>query len=136
MIEINDRHFPLLVFRFSGEVSLPELEDYLKRQEEFFARGQPMVSVALTHNLKIWEPKVLRRQATWMKDHSELLRKYLVGAAMVITTPAVRGMLKAIMWIQPIHQPYKVCADIPEALEWLRNRCREAGVAIKLPPTL
>jgi hypothetical protein len=136
MIDIDDRQFPLVIYRFSGEVSLAELDAYLKRQEELLSRGKPIISMAIAQDLKMWEARVLRRQASWMKEHSELLRKYLLGAAIVISTPAVRGMLKAFLWIQPIQQPYRVCADVPEALAWLRTRCREAGASIQLPSSI
>jgi hypothetical protein len=136
MIHVDDRHWPLVLFHFSGQVSMVELEEYLRRQDELLARHEMTGSLVTTDNLKMWEPAVLRRQADWIKQNIELLRRYSVGAALVIHSPVVRGMLKAVLWIQPMPQPNIVCADVSEALRWLRSRFLAAKVAVQLPTTL
>jgi hypothetical protein len=136
MIEIDDRHWPLVLFRFSGEVSLAQLNEYLKRQEEFFERGTPMGSLVLTENLRMWDAPVLRRQAEWIKQNVAVLRRYSVGAALIIHSPVVRGMLKAILWIQPMPQPHVVCSTADEALRWLRARFLAANISVALPTTI
>jgi hypothetical protein len=134
MIQIDDRYWPLLVFRFSGQVSMEEMEAYLKRQDEMLVRGQKMASLVLTDHLRMWEMPVMRRQAAWIKEHEPTLRKLSLGAALVITSPVVRGMLKALLWMQPMPQPHLVCATPEQALAWLRERFRAADV--NLPATV
>jgi hypothetical protein len=135
MIDVNDRYWPLVLFRFSGTVSLPQLNAYLKRQDEQLARREHMGSLVLTEDLRMWDAPVLRRQAEWIKQNEETLRRYSVGAALVIRSPVVRGMLKAILWIQPMPQPYVVCSEIDEALRWLHARFLAANVQVQLPGT-
>jgi len=136
MIEVDDRYWPLVVFRFSGEVSLPELNEYLERQDELLSRKQMMGSIVLTDNLRMWEAAVLRRQAEWIKQHLEALRRYSIGVGLIIQSPVVRGMLKAVLWIQPMPQPHLVCATVEEALTWLRPRFLAAHVNVELPHTI
>ena len=133
MISIDDRHWPLVVFRYQGEVSMPDLEACLHRQEEMIVRQQPCVSLVLTTELKMWETAVLRRQADWIKAHHDDLRKLSLGVALVIASPVVRGMLKAVLWLQPIPQPHVVVPSIAQALPWLRTRLAERKLRTSLP---
>jgi hypothetical protein len=133
MIEVDDRHWPLVLYRFSGDVSLPELDDYLKRQDEMLQRKQMTGSLVLTDHVKMWDTPVLRRQADWIKRNEEMLRRYSVGAALIIQSPIVRGMLKALLWMQPMPQPHMVSGNVDEALRWLRSRFLAANVTVEMP---
>jgi hypothetical protein len=136
MIRVDDRYWPLVLFRFSGQITLAELNEYLVRQDVLLARGEKTGSLVLTENLKMWETAVLRRQAEWIKQNVELLQRYSVGAALILHSPIVRGMLKAILWIQPMPQPHLVCSSVDEALQWLRSRFMAAKVNVQLPATV
>ena len=136
MIEIDDRLWPLVIFRFRFRPSMDELERYLARQEDMLARKQPMISLVQAEQAKLWETPVLRRQAEWIKEHEALLRQYSLGVAMVMQSPIVRGMLKAILWIQPMPQPYTVCSSVEEGLRWLRERVASAHASITVPERL
>jgi hypothetical protein len=133
MISIDDRYWPLVLYRFSGAVSLAELEDYLVRQDEMLARKQMTGSIVMTEHVKMWDTPVLRRQAQWIKANEALLRRYSVGVALMIQSPLVRGMLKALLWIQPMPQPYIVVATADEGLKWLRDRFLALKISIDLP---
>jgi hypothetical protein len=136
MIDIDERHWPLVIYRFRGEVSLTELNAYLVRQDELLARHQPTASLVLAEEIKLWATPVLRRQADWIKQNQELLRRHSVGAALVLQSPIVRGMLKAILWMQPMPQPHAVCATVDDGLAWLRERVRRANLPLDLPAKL
>jgi hypothetical protein len=136
MIAIDERYWPLVVFRFSGQVTMGELEKCLKRQEQLLARQQQTASLVLTENLKMWETPLLRRQASWIKQQYDVLKRLSVGAALVIQSPVVRGMLKAILWLQPMPQPHFVTSNVDEALAWLRTRLAEAQVRVDIPTKL
>jgi hypothetical protein len=45
-------------------------------------------------------------------------------------------MLKAILWIQPMPQPYTVCSTVEEGLRWLRERVASAHASIAVPERL
>ena len=133
MIDVDERLWPLVIYRFRGQVSLQEMDDYLARQDVMLARHQPTLSLVLAEEAKLWEAAVLRRQAEWIKRNQETLRRYSLGAALVIQSPIVRGMLKAILWIQPMPQPYAVFSNVAAALGWLRERVAQASASIVVP---
>jgi hypothetical protein len=136
MIAIDEKLWPLVVFRFRDHVSMAELEEYLRRQEVMMARRELTVSLVLTDNLKMWEAPVLRRQAEWIKQHYVQLKRTSLGAALVIRSPVVRGMLKAVLWLQPMPQPHFVTNTVEEALVWLRARLREINPQANLPTVI
>jgi len=133
VITIDDKYWPLVVFRFEGTVTMAQLEAYLKRQEEMTTRGSHSVALVLTKNLRMWETPVLRRQAEWLKQHRDEVARMSLGAALVIESPIVRGMLKALLWLQPMPQPHLVTNSVAQALGWLRARLVEANVRVELP---
>ena len=63
MIDVDERLWPLVIYRFRGQVSLQEMNDYLARQDVLLARRQPTLSLVLAEEAKLWEAVVLRRQA-------------------------------------------------------------------------
>ncbi len=136
MIDVDERHWPLVVYRFSGRVSMEEMDSYLARQDALLARHQLTLSLVLATETKLWDPPVMRRQADWIKLNQELLRRYSIGAALVIHSPIVRGMLKAILWIQPMPQPYAVFSTVEGALGWLRDQVAKANAQIVVPERL
>ncbi|HEX9105168.1 MAG TPA: hypothetical protein VF997_23315 [Polyangia bacterium] len=136
MIEIDEGAWPLVIFRFRGQASMEELNTYLARQDVLLARKEPMLSLVLAQEAKLWETPVLRRQADWIKQNQELLRRYSLGAALVIQSPIVRGMLKAILWIQPMPQPHAVFPTVEGALRWLREQVARAKLSIAVPERL
>jgi len=136
MIEVDEHLWPLVIFRFRFRPTMEELEAYLARQDAMLARREPMVSLVLAEEAKLWETPVLRRQAEWIKRNESELRRYSLGAALVMQSPIVRGMLKAILWIQPMPQPYHVCSTVEEALRWLRERVGQEHASIRVPDRL
>ena len=136
MIEVDERAWPLVVFKFRGRTTMEELEGYLARQDAMLARQQTMVSLVLAEEAKLWDTPVMRRQADWIKAHKDELRRLSLGAALVIPSPVIRGMLKAIMWIQPMPQPHTIVATPEDGLRWLREQVRRANAPIAIPDRL
>ncbi len=136
MISVDLARWPLVVYRFANEVTLSQLEAYLARQEEMLLRRERSASVVIVESLRMWETAVVRRQAAWIKEHEDELRRASLGVALVMTSPLARGMLKAVLWIQPMPQPHKICSTVEEALEWVRARFAEARIPVDLPKTV
>jgi hypothetical protein len=136
MIDVDERLWPLVIYRFRGLVSMDEMNQYLARQDVLLARNTPTLSLVIATETKLWETPVLRRQADWIKQNQDLLRRYSLGAALVIQSPIVRGMLKAILWIQPMPQPYAVFSTVEGALGWLREQLAKAKAQIVVPERL
>ena len=128
MIEVDDRYWPVVLFRFAGQVTLAELNDYLAKMEQLLDRPGRSSGLVVHQSARAWDSAMVRRQAAWMKSHAERIREKSLGVALVVTSPILRGILRAILWIQPMPQPHKVFGDIPSALAWLSERLASAGL--------
>jgi hypothetical protein len=118
----------LVVTTFGGAVTAAEMEEYLASYEEILRRGQRCGGLVIVENLRPWESAAIQRQATWIKKHERELRRISLGVAMVFPALWVKGLLRAILWIQPMPQPYAVCSTVPEAMAWIGERLRIAGL--------
>ena len=136
MISVDSQRWPLVVFRFANEVTLRQLEAYLAHQVEMLLRRERSASVVIVESLRMWEPALVKRQATWIREHHDELRRASLGVALVMTSPLARGILKAVLWMQPMPQPHKVCSTVEEALAWVAGRFADARIRIQLPATL
>jgi hypothetical protein len=132
MISTTDRHWPLLVHIFEGGANQAQLDEWLAKLDTYLAREQKTLTLSVARNLTLWEPAVLRRAAEWMRTNREATRAHSFGFAFVLKSPVGRGMLKALLWLQPLPQPHYVSSSVPEALAWLKERARASG--IMLPP--
>jgi hypothetical protein len=128
MIGVDDRYWPIVVFRFAGELSLAELDDYLAKMELLLDRPGRSGGLVLHEKVRAWDSAMVRRQAAWMKANADRIREKSLGVALVVTSPLLRGLLRAILWIQPMPQAHRVFADIPSALAWLSERLASGGL--------
>jgi hypothetical protein len=54
-----------------------------------------------------------------------LVKEVLVGTAILIRNPIVRGAFTAVTWIAPLPAPAGIFEDIALAAGWVRRRCTE-----------
>jgi hypothetical protein len=128
MITVDDRHWPVVIFRFPDRVTMADLEAYLAKAEQLLDRGGRSAGLVLNQRLMTWDTAIMRRQSEWMKRHADRLREHSLGVALVLTSPLQRGLLKAILWMQPMPQAHHVTADVADALRWIGERLHSAGL--------
>ncbi len=127
-IEIDEKRFPLVLVTFEGSVPNDQFEQYLRGMDRMLSRRQPNVTI-LDATRSDRSPAVQRKmQADWIKTNREALEQYSCGTAFVISSPLVRGVLTAILWMQPLPQGYTVVATLAEAEDWAVGRLRQRGV--------
>ncbi len=135
MIEVNESQWPLVVVTHSGKVTLGDLEAYFAVQGAWLAAERLHVVMVVVRDLQPWESAVIRRQATWIKEHQSALRRCNPGVALVLPSLWLKGLLRAILWLQPLPQPYVVCGTVEEAMAWLGERVRNMSQsAVAAPP--
>lgn len=106
---------------FSGVASEPEFDAYLARLDQLMVRGT--YGTILDASAAGRTPPMQRqKQATWLKERAATLKQNQVGTAFIITNPIIRGVLTAIMWIQPMPNPHAVVGSRAEALAWVTKR--------------
>ncbi len=127
-----DETGPLRTFVFRQRVSDADFDEYLRAYDGIVARGEPWVSIFDARDVRPLDSRQVRRQADWIKRNAESLRTLNLGIAFVIPSPMIRGVLKAILWIQPLPQPHVVVADMGAAHAWCKLQLEAAGLPV--PP--
>ena len=80
-------------------------------------------------------PQQRRLQADWNTREADAVRSTTVAMAFVVPTALIKGMLTAIFWLKPPNTEHAVFDTRAEALAWLAERLRAAGVDPAAKPT-
>jgi hypothetical protein len=118
----------LITFVFRDRVSDGDFDRYLSTYDRVVARGEPWVSIFDARDVRPLDSKQVRQQADWIERNSQVLSKLNFGIAFVIPSPTIRGVLKAILWLQPIPQQHVVVATMSAAYGWCESQLRAAGL--------
>jgi hypothetical protein len=133
-ITIDESRRPIVTVRFVGAVSDGEFDEYLAAMERMLERRQKTLTILDARESARTPPTQRRKQAEWLKAQTSMLQAYSCGSAFVITSPLVRGVLTAILWVQPLPVPHTVVGSITDAEAWARKRLLAEGVTP--PPPL
>lgn len=129
-IEFDDTQWPLVIVTFEGVSTEPEFDDYLRRMSGYLARKETIATVLDATRAGPTPPTQRRKQAEWMRENEAVLRRQSAGTAFVISSAVVRGVLTAILWLQPIPQEHVVVATRAEGIRWAREQLRKRGVNV------
>lgn len=114
--------FPIITISFTGEKESKEnFEVYL---QELGKNYETKEQFALVFELtKAPLPKIAYqlKQAAWMKDNEELIKKYCLGVAYVIPGLIMRNVLQFIFSVQQNPVEFKVFATYQEGLNWAES---------------
>ena len=115
---------------FTGKATEAEFDDYLRRVSGYHARNETFATVLDTTRSGGMPPTQRRKQAEWMRENEGALRRWSAGTAFVVQSAIVRGVLTAILWMQPIPQEHVVVATRAEGVRWAREQLRKRGVTV------
>jgi hypothetical protein len=127
-IVLDDALWPLLLVRFLGVPTTPQVEAYLARMTTFLERGEPYVSILDSSQMTGMGPAEQRQlQVAWLKRHDARLRELGRGTAFVIVSPLVRLAVSVVFHLKSPASAYVVTASLPDAVAWAADRLAEAG---------
>ena len=113
----------LVVVRYDGQPDEATFAAYLERYTALVSRGMPYAAIYVTMSGARMPPaSYAKRQAAWMKEYAEVTGQYCRGLAFVLPSPLMRGVLRAILTMQPLGAPHVVLDDEQQALAWARAR--------------
>lgn len=125
--------FPMLVVEFCGAPDDAEFAAYIEKVEAAAERGA-MRNLSLSRTVILFDTTYATRPVTpsqrrMQADHMLRMRakaqsnggSALVGVCFVLTNPLIRGVLTAVLWLQPVSHRFEVCATRAEANEWCRR---------------
>lgn len=116
--------YPLLILETSGGAVADEIfEDYLRRldleNDRAVDQGDLISLLIDTSGARAGATANQRRmQADWLKRNYGRLETNTAGVALVITSPLLRGVLTAILWLQRMPCPYVTFATREKAEKW------------------
>jgi hypothetical protein len=127
---IDASQLPIVVVRFNGYISDPEFDVYLATMTGLLTRNSKMVAILDARAAIRNPPSQRQKQADWIRANEELLRQHSLGTAFVLTSPLVRGVMNAILWLQPLPTEYTVVGTLEEAERWAEDRLQSAGSSV------
>jgi hypothetical protein len=127
-ITFDDSLWPLLVVRFVGAPSLQQQEAYLAQLRAYLQHGDRYVSILDTRQLKMMTAEQRQRQADFIKENEELLRRVTLGTAAIVTSPLIRLAASVFLHLKPMPTPYYVAPSLPSAAGWAADRLELAGL--------
>lgn len=130
-IEVDDKQYPLVAIRVSGQIRDEEMSSYLAAMGALIdhARqtGRRAVHVIDARGSKISSAYQRQMMGAWMKAHDEANRQTCGGFAFVFDSAIIRGALTAVLWICPMPAPHRIFADVGEAMAWAREQADAAA---------
>lgn len=70
----------------------------------------------------------------WMKEVAPLFESTTFGTVFVVESALVRGVLSALLWVQPKGTPYAIVADLDSAVLWAISCMEDARVNLSIEP--
>lgn len=130
MLTFDDSRFPLVVWQF-GEVHDDETTaEEARVLDRIFERRAPCVFLIDTRSVRSVSYTSLKLSSKLMRERREPLEAYLVAQALVISTPFIRGALRAFLWLAPMPTPYKVVETPAEGLAYLEAEAARTGLVL------
>ena len=130
-ISINRDFLPLYVITHKGVITDEEFDAYLKEvtRSMYERQASRRILIQDATDSAPTSAKLRKRQADWLKENEARLGELTIATVFVIPSGFVRGVLTAILWLQPLPMPHHVCGTLAEALEWSEKRLAEVGLA-------
>jgi hypothetical protein len=130
VIEIDEGRWPLIVITYSGRITASELSESFATYDRVLAAEKPYVALVLVRDMQPWESSTIRRQVQRLKEKAPRLRRFNRGLALVLPSLWLKGLFRAVMWLEPMPQPYAVCSTVEEAMVWVGERLRSLGTDV------
>jgi hypothetical protein len=121
-IETDFTRWPIAIHRTIGSPSSAEVDAFVQRADDILKRRQTHVVIFDSLLSDLPSPYMRQRSMDWMKRSSAELPKFCVGTVLVISSPAIRFVLSAVLLTKAHTTPLHVCSTIDEAIRWAEGR--------------
>ncbi|HVY31577.1 MAG TPA: hypothetical protein VHB79_33810 [Polyangiaceae bacterium] len=122
-IEIDRTQPLLMVVRFHSAASDQEFARYVTDYTQILLQEHRFGAVFVTApGLPMTPPRQVRMQATFMKEHAQLIERRVVGVAFALPSPLMRGVLRGVLMLQPMPTQHTVVGTEAEGVAWVKAR--------------
>ena len=102
-----------------------EMTEYLNKLDTLYLPKKPFFCIYDTTNITETVPwEYISQQATFMKAHKELTRRYMVMAVIICTSPIIRFTINAIFLMIPPSTEVEVVGNMALAMRYINVRKR------------
>ncbi|MFT6477446.1 MAG: hypothetical protein ACJAZY_001683 [Spirosomataceae bacterium] len=114
--------FPVISIHFTGEKETKEnFQLYLDELRNNYERKEEFALIFELTNAPIPNVKYQLKQAAWMKENENLIKRYCRGVAYVIPGALMRNVLKFIFTVQQNPVEFKVFSTYAESQAWAKS---------------
>lgn len=126
--------WPVVQFRFIGRLDVNDSNRYFDDANAVIRSHRRYACVMDGSTMLLPEVEFVRRQALWLREHREQIRAVNVGIAFVASSALIRGLVRAVLHLQPLSVPYASFSELERGVAWARTRTYDAGVSLLPPP--
>ena len=128
----DDTAWPILYIRFpSTPLSSEGVDYFIERYSAVIDLRVPFVSIIDSRGLYNAIGAQERKKLTeWFDVSGPLAAGHHFGIAVLLTSPLVRGALKAVTWMKPVPVPIKPFESLTDAAPWVRSIMHEHEMPI------
>ena len=121
---IDETMWPIVTLTFGEFITLAEVGELARRLRAIRSRRGPMVTVNDINAMSVTGTTALHRRRI-AEEADDLARTgALLGEAMVITNPLVRGLYLGYSWLKKVNYPSKAFGDAVSAKVWAHSLLR------------
>lgn len=130
--EIDESMWPVLLIRPKPmEMSIEELEVAFRYYDRILERRRERYAVVFDNReVKHLSAAHRSRIARYNEENEERARVYCRGLAFTITSPIVRGMMTAILWIKRPPVETRTFEELDAALSWAGEQVRDESAPL------
>jgi hypothetical protein len=125
----DESEWPAAQFRFVGRPSSDEVEAYFRDISALVHGERPYACVINGLDMLIPEREFVRRQALWIQQNANDMRRVNRGVAFVLGSAMIRGLVRAVHHIQPAPVPSATFSELAEGIAWAREVATKAPVS-------
>jgi hypothetical protein len=130
----DDSQWPLLQIRYGMRISGDEADAYHRTLRGYLMLREPFVVLADARAAEVPPPRERQRMADFIRETEALSRRCVAGMALVMRTPAGRGVLTAVLWLKTPPFPMRAFGTVQEAAAWCRQQLATFRERTSRPP--
>jgi hypothetical protein len=134
--QFETKYFPLVVVQAPEAIDEDGIRDMFARFDELYKARKRFVTVMdCTNTRELPSPKLRKLLSELSQASSGDARQWGLGTAMVVTSPVIRGLFTAVMWVAPSPTPTVNVATLREGIDWGLEKLQAAGIAVPAEAT-
>ena len=120
---ISNDLMPIYRCTFPSEASDEELQEYFRARDEWATRVRYHFAWIFDLSNVTHAPASQRKAlAEHLERHEEFSTRWTAGAALVVPSAWLRGLVTAVFWISPPNYPHKSFPEPLEAERWAQEQ--------------